>query len=196
MGRASCARHGPRRAGRGDRRSGRGRSRNACGIRGVGIRLVAASGRTVYRQPGRWAHPNRGYRSTVRCSGSSIWAVFYDGGAGGGKDPFAVHSGDGGITWRPVLPDSFDPWLGTWTLRGKTTYFVGWYLAAADRTLEPSSSLWVTKDGGRNFRKYSVPALLGYEPTAIRVVGDRVTISGHREVNGVTRTKSVGVVVS
>jgi hypothetical protein len=162
------------------------KSGSACGVRGLGIRLLGRDGRTLYRELGRWAHPNRGYPSTIRCSGPSVWAVFVDGEAAPGEGAFAVHSSDRGRTWRPVFtawegivnaPHSFDPYLGAWTLTSKAAYFVGWSLTVADRTLEPSTSLYVTKDSGRTFRRYAVPALLGYVPTAIRVAGDRVTIA-------------------
>jgi hypothetical protein len=41
-------------------------------------------------------------------------------------------------------------------------------------------ALWVTKDGGRTFREYKVPALTGYAPDRIRVTGREVTIAGAR----------------
>jgi hypothetical protein len=39
-------------------------------------------------------------------------------------------------------------------------------------------SLWVTRDGGRSFRRYSVPSLTGYGAglLSVRVRGDAVTI--------------------
>src|SRR5262249_25513617 len=116
--------------------------RNACGVRGLGIRSLDANGRTVYREPGDWVHPNAG-RPEIRCNGANVWAV-WDNGAGMSKEAYVgASSGDAGRTWRLVFsepffgvkaPHALDAYLGPWTLRGHAAYFTGWCPACGSGT--------------------------------------------------------------
>src|SRR5438045_1664977 len=69
-----------------------------CGTRVAGPRILAADGRTVYREPSPVA-----MSSTVRCSGSAIWIVFVNGVGMMHEEYVGVRSGDGGRTWRVVF---------------------------------------------------------------------------------------------
>jgi hypothetical protein len=157
-----------------------------CGVRSQGVRLLDASGRTVYREPGHYVHPKGGPGAAVQCSGSTIWAV-WDNGAGMSQEAYVgARSGDDGHTWHLVLseplfgvkaPHELDSYLGVWTLHGsRDAYFTGSCPACGWGTV----SLWMTKDGGRTFRRFRVPALTGYSVTAIRVSGGLVTIAARR----------------
>jgi len=78
-------------------------------------------------------------------------------------------------------PHALDAYFGPWTLRGpEVAYFVGSCPACSAGTLEGTVSLWVTKDGGRTFRRYDVSALNGYGASRLRVSGHAVTIVGRR----------------
>jgi hypothetical protein len=160
----------------------------ACGVRGLGVRILDGSGRTVYREPGHYARPDAGF-PTIRCSGSNVWAVWFDG-AGMSQEAYVgARSLDAGRTWKlvfseamfgPKAPHHFDSYLGPWTLHGRAAYFIGSCPACSTATGQGTVSLWVTKDAGRTFRTYRVPALTGYWPTHIRVSGDDVTIETRR----------------
>jgi hypothetical protein len=178
---------------------------NACGVRGQGVRILDAGGRTVYREPGHWTHPSAG-RPEIRCSGATVWAVWFNG-AGMMQEAYVgARSGDGGRTWRLVFAESFfgvraphelDAYFGPWKLRGpKVAYFAGSCPACSVGTVTGTVSLWVTKDGGRTFRRYKVPALDGYAPSRIRVSGREVTIVGKRFARGVPPRKAATVRVS
>lgn len=162
----------------------------ACGIRVVGPRVLASDGRVVYREPIRHeVHPNR-IPSQVQCSGSTIWAVWFNGVGMSQEAYVGARSPDKGHTWRlvfsegmfgPRAPHQLDAYLGVWTLRGPAdAYFTGECPACSTKTSQGTVSLWITKDRGRNFRRYDVPALTGYAPTRIRVAGGTVTIQARR----------------
>lgn len=157
------------------------KSGTACGVRVAWTKILDRHGRVLYREPIR-----RTMGHQLRCSGSSLWVVFYNGVGMSQQAYFGVHSGDGGRTWRPVFSESYftlkaphrlDSYMGPWTLTRRAAYFVG-LCPACGR--QPTVSLWVTKDGGLRFRRYDLPALDGYWPRAIRVAGDRVTIRSGR----------------
>jgi hypothetical protein len=170
-----------------------------CGVRGLGVRILSTGGRTLYREPGRYTHPNRGF-PTIRCSGSTIWAVWFNG-AGTMKEAYVgARSLDAGHTWKLVFsepffgvkaPHALDAYMGPWTLRGRIAYFTGWCPACGTGT--GTTSLWVTTDGGRTFREYQAPALIGYEPIGLRISGRRVTISAKGFVHSVWRRKIVSL---
>jgi hypothetical protein len=157
-------------------------SGSRCGVRSVGVRLLEG-GRTVYREPGRYVHPNGGPGAAIRCSGQTIWAVFLNGAMMSQEAYVGVRSVDGGRTWKLDFAEGFfgvkaphqlDAYLGVWMLHGpRDAYFTGSCPACGLGTV----SLWVTKDAGQTFRMYKVPALTGYGPVRLRVVGDAVRIS-------------------
>jgi hypothetical protein len=175
------------------------RTVDACGVRGLGVRILDRSGRTLYREPGHYVHPNAGF-PTIRCSGSTIWAVWFNG-AGTMKEAYVgARSLDAGHTWKLVFsepffgvkaPHALDAYMGPWTLRGRIAYFTGWCPACGTGT--GTTSLWVTTDGGRTFREYQAPALIGYEPIGLRISGRRVTISAKGFVHSVWRRKIVSL---
>lgn len=127
----------------------------------------------------------------VRCSGSTVWVVFENGIGTNVESYVGVRSGDGGRTWRVALGQNYDgvgarrdlgPELGAWTLSGpRAAYFIGWC-----GPCQVSSGRWgtvvlaATKDGGRTFRRYPVPALAGFPPRRLRVMGNVVTIWGRQ----------------
>jgi hypothetical protein len=164
-----------------------------------GTRILGPSGQTVYREPGKWAHPRR-VPSEVQCSGSTVWVVWIDGVGMSQQAYVGARSGEGGQTWHLVFAESYfgvkaphwlGSYLGPWTLRGtRDAYFAGSCPACA---LSGTVSLWVTKDGGRTFHRYDVPALEGFEPTRIRVSGRVVTISAKRFSRGVAPHKTATI---
>jgi hypothetical protein len=156
----------------------------ACPVHVVGKRIVNASGRTVYTDPGYQAITHE-----IRCAGRSIWVMFHGGAAASQEAYVLVRSGDGGRTFHLVsaeryfgvtAPNEFDSVSGPWTIAGANAgYFVGYCPACGRGTV----SLWVTHDGGRTFRRYAVSALLGDWATlrGIRVSGDVVTIDAGKK---------------
>lgn len=160
------------------------KSGGACGVRGAGVRILDASGQTVYREPAQ-ARPY--IRPEIRCSGATIWAVWDNGVAASQEGYVGARSGDGGRRWRLIFAERFfgvkaphqlDSYMAVWTLHGpRAAYFTGMCPACGFGTV----SLWVTKNGGRTFRRYDVPALTGLEPTGLRVSGDDVTIRARRK---------------
>jgi hypothetical protein len=165
-------------------------SEGKCGIRVAGPRILTAAGATVYREPvpDGETHPNS-IPSQVRCSGATVW-VEWDNGVGMMQEGYVgARSIDRGRTWKLVFAERFfgvtaphelDSYLGPWTLRGHVAYFMGSCPACSTKTLQGTISLWVTKDAGRTFRMYKVPALTGYGPTGIRVSGRNVIIRARR----------------
>jgi hypothetical protein len=159
----------------------------ACGIRVAGPRILASDGRTVYREPFRhFAHPNL-IGSQVRCSGPTVWVVWDNGGLASQGDYVGARSVDGGRSWNLVFAEGFfglkaphqlvTGYLGPWTLDGpRRAYFTGVCVACGYGTV----SLWATRDGGRTFRRYDVPALTGYGPTRLRVSDRHVAIHARR----------------
>lgn len=160
----------------------------ACGLRGVGVRILDRSGRTVYREPGHYVHPNAGF-PTIRCSGSTVWAVWFNGAGMSQEAYLGARSLDRGRSWKlvftegmfgPKAPHHLDAYLGPWALHGRAAYFMGSCPACSTATGQGTISLSVTKDAGRTFRLYKVPALNGYEPMHVRVSGDWVKIEARR----------------
>ena len=161
-----------------------------CGVRGVGTRILSADGRTLYREPGRYDHPNRGFPA-IECSGSTIWAVWFNGAGMSHEAYLGARSLDGGGTWRAAFaepyfgrnaPNALDSYLGVWALRGpRDAYFVGSCPACGGVT----TALYVTSDGGGKFRKYDIPRLTGYTVTRMAVHGSKVRLWAKHFVRGV-----------
>ena len=173
----------------------------SCGVRVADTQIVTGRGRTLYREPGDWS-PGYPRSHQVRCSGSTIWVVWDNGYASSQEGYVGARSGDGGRTWRLTFaeryfgvnaPHELDAYLGAWTLHGpKAAYFSGRCPACGYGTV----SLWVTKDGGRTFRRYQLATLTGYATTKMRVVGDRVTLSAKRWRPGRPIRKTITVRVA
>jgi hypothetical protein len=154
----------------------------ACGVRGVGARILSPQGKTLYREPGK--APN-GFPA-IRCSGSTIWAVWDNGGEMSQEAYFGARSLDGGGTWHAALaepyflrkaPHDLGSSLGVWTLHGpRTAYFVSACWACGGVT----NALFVTKNAGRTFARREVPALTGYTVTGVRVKGDELILRAKR----------------
>ena len=173
----------------------------ACGVRVENMRIVDSGGHTLYREPGDWTrtypHP-----SVVRCSGSTAWVVWNNGAAMNQEGYVGARSEDGGRSWRLVIGDAFFPgvnapheiasYLGPWTLGSpKVAYFTGWCPVCGTRPPFGSVSLSVTRDGGRTFHRYEIPALNGYQPIGIRVSGPGVAITAKGFIHKVSRWKTV-----
>jgi hypothetical protein len=177
------------------------RSGNACGVRIADTRIVDAGGHTLYREPGNWA-PGYPRAHVVRCSGPAIWVVWNNGAASSQQAYVGARSGDGGRHWQLVFAESYfgvnaphelDSYMGAWTLHGpRVAYFTGTCPACGRGTV----SLWVTRDGGRTFHRYRVPALTGFAPVGIRVSGDEVTIRATRFSRGVAPRKTATIRIS
>jgi hypothetical protein len=160
------------------------KAKRGCGIRVAGPRILGSDGSAVYREPIRHqVNPSR-IPSQVRCSGPTIWVVWFNGVGMSQEGYVGARSVDRGRTWKLVFSEGmFGPkaphqlvtgYLGPWTLDGpRTAYFSGTCVACGWGTV----SLWVTRDAGRTFRMYKVPALTGYGHMRIRVSRDRVRIS-------------------
>lgn len=125
----------------------------------------------------------------LRCSGATVWVVFFNGIGTNVESYVGVRSGDRGRTWRVVLaqnypgarPRGLGPELGTWTVQGRlAAYFIGWCGPCERSGRWGTVVLAVTTDGGRTFRRYAVPALTGFTPLRLRVRGDVVTIPARR----------------
>ncbi len=160
-----------------------------CGFRVAGTRVLASDGSVVYRDPSQSAMWHE-----LRCSGSAVWVVFVNGVGMSHEDYVGVRSSDAGRSWRVVFAERFfnakaphqlvTGYLGPWTLSGpREAYFTGTCVACGRGTV----SLWVTKDGGRTFRRYQIPALTGYGLglRRLRVKGQEVIISARSSVRGV-----------
>lgn len=199
---------GPIVAGRGPTRSRSGdgppaavRSGKVCGVRVENMRIVDSARRTVYREPGNWT-PSYPHPAVVRCSGSTVWVVWDNGATMNHEGYVGARSRDGGRTWRLVIGDRFfgvnaphqiNSYLGPWTLRGsRTAYFTGWCPVCGTYPFG-SVSLSVTKDGGRTFHRYDIPAFNGYQPIGIRASGRNVAIAGKGFIHRVWRRKTVGL---
>ena len=159
-----------------------------CGVRVKGVQ-VFQDGRAVYREP-----VPRTFGHQIECSGSTVWIVFFNGVASSQEAYFGVRSSDAGRSWRVVFAERFfnakaphqlvTGYLGPWTLSGpREAYFTGTCVACGRGTV----SLWVTKDGGRTFRRYQIPALTGYGLglRRLRVKGQNVIISARSSAHGV-----------
>jgi hypothetical protein len=170
------------------------KSAKECGIRVAGPRILGSGGRTVYREPIRHEiHPNS-IPSQVRCSASAIWVVWHNGVAASQESYVGARSVDRGRTWKLVFAERFfgvkaphelDAYMGPWSLRGHVAYFMGSCPACSTTTLQGTISLWVTKDAGRTFRMYKVPALTGYAAVRLRVSDQGVRIFAKRFIRGV-----------
>ena len=161
----------------GETRSGTGNA-SRCGVRVKGAEIFRG-GRLVYREPGSLRSGHQ-----IECSGSTVWVVFSNGGLASQEAYFGVRSGDGGRSWRAVFAERyFDAkaphqlvtgYLGPWTLDGpRTAYFVGDCVACGFGRVW----VWVTKDGGRTFRRFAVPRSRSSRSVSVVVEGRTVTIS-------------------
>jgi hypothetical protein len=161
-----------------------------CPVHVVGKRVVDMRGVTVFRDPGY-----RAFGAQVKCSGRTVWVMFYGGAAASQEAYVGVRSGDRGRTWKVLLaepyfgvraPFTIDSYSGPWTIVGENAaYFVGWCPACGPGTV----SLTVTVDGGRHFRRYRIRRLTGYQPTAIGVRSQEAAITARRG----SRTRSVTI---
>ena len=169
-----------------------------CPVHVVGKRILDAAGRTVYTDPGY-----RAIAHQIECSGRSVWVMFHGGVASSQEAYVLAHSSDGGRTWRLVAaeryfgvnaPHEFDSYSGPWTIAGeRDAYFVGWCPACGYGTV----SLWVTRDGGRTFRRYDVPSLTGFwSRMSISVAGDDVSVAGRSTFRVGPRSRTVVVETS
>jgi hypothetical protein len=165
-------------------------SASRCGVSVKGAQ-VFQDGRAVYREP-----VSRTFGHQIECSGSTVWVVFFNGVAASQEAYFGVRSGDAGHSWRVVFAERFfnveaphelvTGYLGPWTLAGpREAYFTGICVACGRGTV----SLWVTKDAGRTFSRYPIPALTGYGPRRLRFKGQEVIISAQTSVRGVEPTR-------
>lgn len=188
-------------ASRRDRRSSLVATTNKCGIRVAGPRILGSDGGTVYREPvpkGE-THANS-IPSQVRCTTSAIWVIWFNGPAMMREIYVGARSLDHGRTWKLVFangeraPHELSSYVGPWTVRGRGAYFVGSCAACGVGSRQGTVQLWVTKDGGKTFRMYRLPALTGdipgipaFGPTRIRVSGSRVRIWASRLVRKVDK---------
>jgi hypothetical protein len=167
-----------------------------CPVHVVGKRLVDRDGHTVYRDPGY-----RVNAAQIKCSGRTVWVLFHGGGASSQEAYVGVRSGNDGRTWKLLLsepyfgvlaPFTIDSYSGPWTIVGENAaYFVGWCPACGYGTV----SLTVTLDGGKHFRRYKIGELRGFFGTAIRVVGDDVTITARSQLRTGPRRRTVTIEV-
>ena len=151
-----------------------------CPVHVVGKRIVDAAGQTTYRYPGNFVP-----RVQIKCAGRVVWVLLHGGAASSQELYLGLRSVDRGRHWKLLLaepyfgikaPFTIDSYSGPWAIVGaNAAYFVGWCPACGRGTV----SLTVTRDGGRSFRRYAVPALTGYGATllSVRVAGDDVTIA-------------------
>jgi hypothetical protein len=163
-----------------------------CPVHVAGKRLVDRHGRTVYRYPGY-----RVLAAQVKCSGRTVWVLFHGGAEASQEAYLGVRSATAGRTWKRLLaepyfgikaPFTIDSYSGPWTIAGeKRAYFVGWCPACGLGTV----SLTVTRDGGRHFRRYSIPKLTGFRGSGIHVVGNNVTITAESQLRTGPRTRSL-----
>jgi len=174
------------------------RGTKECGIRVLGPRILDSTGSLVYREPVPKGEVNANrIPSQVRCSGSAVWVVFFNGVGMMHEDYVGVRSLDHGRTWRIAFAQDSpgarsrygvgaEP--GPWTLVGaRRAYFVGTCPACSEGKAFGLVSLTVTKDGGRTFRTYPVPALSGFGPVGVRVTGDVVRLSARRLVRKINK---------
>jgi photosystem II stability/assembly factor-like uncharacterized protein len=148
----------------------------------------------VFRYPGR-----HDFAAELKCSGSTVWVLFHSGVAASQEAYLGVRSDDAGRTWKRLLAESYfgidapfsiDSYSGPWTIVGeKSAYFVGWCPACGYGTV----SLTVTRDGGRQFRRYAIPKLSGFRGTRIHVVGDKVTITARSQLRTGPRSRTITI---
>lgn len=154
---------------------------NACGVRVARTAILDGKGRVLYREPVARTFLRAGHE--MQCAGSSIWVVFFNGVASSQEQYFGVHSANGGRAWHAVFTERYfgmkaphqlvTGYLGPWTLDGpRNAYFTGMCVACGYGTV----ALWVTRDAGRTFHRYNVPALTGYGPFAVRALGSAVVV--------------------
>ena len=95
---------------------------------------------------------------------------------------------------RRTAPHQLDSYLGAWTLGGpQVAYFTGSCPVCGAGPLFETVSLWVTKNGGRTFRRYAIPSLDGYSPSGIRVSGHEVTVFAMQVARGARPRKTATV---
>ena len=157
-----------------------------CGFRVTGTRVLGPDGSVAYRDPSKEAMWHE-----LRCSGPTVWVVFVNGAGMMHEQYVGARSLDRGRTWRVAFAQNpgvrarngigAEP--GPWAVVGpRAAYFVGACPACASDHGKTTGTflLSVTKDGGRTFRAYPVPAPSGFGPLRVRVSGDAVTIVGRR----------------
>lgn len=162
-------------------------SGSRCGARIEGTtKIVTQSGDVAYHDPYQGAMWHG-----LRCSGATVWAVFVNGIGTNVESYVGVRSLDGGRTWRVAFAQdprirktySIGPELGTWTLHGPhAAYFLGTCGPCSVGKAYGTVSLTVTKNAGRTFRHYPIPALTGWSPSRIRATGHGVAIWARRLV--------------
>jgi hypothetical protein len=172
--------------------SGRAAAVRECPVHLGGKRLIDGHGRTVYRYPGY-----RVFAAQVKCSGRTVWVLFHGGVASSQEAYLGVRSGNAGRTWKRLLAEAYfgikapftiDSYSGPWTIVGeRSAYFVGWCPACGYGTV----SLTVTRDGGRHFRRYSIPQLTGFRGTGIHVAGDDVRITAKSQLRTGPRSRTI-----
>src|ERR1051326_2644782 len=79
------------------------KAERACGVRGKGVRILSRSGQTLFREPppsgGHYVNPNAGF-PTIRCSGPTVWAVWFNGAGMSQEAYLGARSVDRGRTWK------------------------------------------------------------------------------------------------
>jgi hypothetical protein len=173
----------------------------ACGVRGVGTRILDPAGRSLYSEPG--PPSNRGFPS-IQCSGSAIWAVWFNGAGAGSESYFGARSLDDGRTWRASFaqrafgrkaPHAFGAYLGAWALHGsRDAYFVSSCWACSVSGVSNTNELFVTTDGGRTFSHRDLGSLTGYGVTGIRVRGSAVVLRAKRFIDNVSPPRKTVIV--
>ena len=133
-----------------------------------------------------------------------MWVFFTGGFASSQQQYVAVRSENGGRTFRPIAaegyfginaPHQFSSYAGPWAIVGpEAAYFVGMCPVCGNVPYYGSVMLFVTRDGGRTFRRYDLPSLDGYwQKVTLWIAGDDVTVSGVREGRTERRWATVDV---
>jgi hypothetical protein len=157
-----------------------------CGVRVVGTRIFDGEGTLAYRDPSKSAMWHE-----LQCSGTTVWVIFGNGVGTMHEEYVGVRSLDRGRTWRVAFAENpgvhprygVGAEVGPWRLVGRrAAYFVGTCPACGNGRTTGTVSLSVTKDGGRTFQRYAVPAPAGFEPLRLRVTGNVVAVLGRKLV--------------
>lgn len=177
-----------------------GTSGARCGARVAGTnRILAPGGAVAYRDPYRGAMWHE-----LRCSGPTVWAIFVNGIGTNVESYVGVRSLDGGRTWRVAFAQdprvrkkySIGNEVGPWALHGsRAAYFVATCVPCGVGKEFGTVSLTVTKNAGRTFHRYQVPALNGFSARRMQVTSRGVKIWATRlwPYRGKPRDKVVAV---